>query len=87
MKEPKSTGMIRKVDELGRIVIPIELRNLFGIVEKTEMELFVDGNRIILEKHELSCNFCGNTENLIEFKERRICQKCLEELMKSSTKK
>lgn len=87
MKEPKSTGMIRKVDELGRIVIPIELRNLFGIVEKTEMELFVDGNRIILEKHELSCNFCGNTENLIEFKERRICQKYLEELMKSSTKK
>ena len=56
----KSTGMIRKVDELGRIVIPKEIRDMFNIIEKDLMEIFIDGDNIILRKYEESCIFCGN---------------------------
>lgn len=77
MKKSKSTGIIRKVDELGRIVIPIKLRNKFEIVEKTEMEFFVEGSRIVLQKYEESCSFCKNRTNLIEFNNKMICKDCL----------
>lgn len=76
----KSTGIIRKVDELGRVVIPIELRNQFNIVEKDPIEIFVDGSCIVLKKYEKSCLFCGNTKKLSEYKEKLICSKCLKEL-------
>ena len=58
----KSTGIIRRVDELGRVVIPIELRNKFGIYEKDPIEIFVDGSTIILKKYEPNCIFCGATK-------------------------
>ena len=64
----KSTGIVRRVDELGRIVIPIELRTQFGIAVKDPIEIFVDGTNIILKKYEESCIFCGNTMNLKNFK-------------------
>ena len=64
----KSTGIIRKVDELGRVVIPIELRNQFQIAEKDPIEIFVDGTSIILKKYEKSCLFCGNTKKLTNYK-------------------
>ena len=54
----KSTGIIRKVDELGRVVIPIEIRNQFNIVEKDPIEIYVDGSSIILKKFEPNCIFC-----------------------------
>ena len=60
----KSTGIIRRVDELGRVVIPIELRNQFNIVEKDPIEIYVDGSSIILKKFEPNCIFCGNTKDL-----------------------
>ena len=78
----KSTGIVRKVDELGRVVIPIELRNQFEIAEKDPIEIFVDGSNIILRKYEKSCFLCSNTKNLIEFKDKLICNKCLEQLKK-----
>ena len=68
----KSTGIIRKVDELGRVVIPIEIRNQFNIAEKDPIEIYVDGSTIILKKYEPNCIFCGNTENLVAL----ICENC-----------
>lgn len=78
----KSTGIIRKVDELGRVVIPIELRNKFGIQVKEPIEIFVDKNFIILQKYEPNCIFCGENKNLIEYDNRLICSKCCEKIKK-----
>ncbi|MCI8641326.1 MAG: AbrB/MazE/SpoVT family DNA-binding domain-containing protein [Clostridia bacterium] len=72
----KATGIIRRVDELGRVVIPIEIRNQFNIVEKDPIEIYVDGSSIVLKKFEPNCIFCGSTKNLIEFKGKLICEKC-----------
>lgn len=76
----KSTGIVRRVDELGRVVIPIELRNKFGIEEKDPIEIYVDGSSIILKKYEPNCIFCGNSKNLSEYKGKLVCDKCLEKL-------
>lgn len=76
----KSTGIVRKVDELGRVVIPIEIRNQFEIAEKDPIEIYVDGSSIILKKYEKSCFFCGNTKKIIEYKNKLICSKCLEQI-------
>lgn len=77
----KSTGMIRRVDELGRVVIPKEIRNKLDIQEKDPIEIYVDGDCIILKKFESNCVFCGNTKDLIEYKEKLICKKCLNDLL------
>jgi len=76
----KSTGIVRKVDELGRVVIPIELRNQFQIAEKDPIEIYVDGSSIILKKYEKSCLFCGNTKKLSNYKGKLICNKCLKQI-------
>ena len=72
----KSTGIVRRVDELGRVVIPIELRNKFDIKEKDPIEIYVDGTSIILKKFEQNCIFCGDSKNLLQFKDKLICEKC-----------
>ena len=61
----KSTGIVRKVDELGRIVLPIELRRTLGIEEKDRIEIFVDGESIILRKYQPACIFCDNAKDII----------------------
>lgn len=76
----KSTGIVRRVDELGRIVIPIELRRTLDIEIKDSLEIFVDGEQIILKKYSPSCIFCGNAKDVINYKGKNICQACLEEL-------
>ena len=63
----KSTGIVRRGDELGRVVIPIEIRNKFDIKEKDPIEIYVDGSSIVLRKFEPNCTFCGGTKNLIEY--------------------
>jgi transcriptional pleiotropic regulator of transition state genes len=73
----KSTGVVRKVDELGRIVIPIELRRTMDIEEKDALEIFVDGDRIILKKYEPACIFCGNAEDVVNYKGKNFCDLCL----------
>ena len=78
----KSTGIVRKVDELGRVVIPIELRNKFDIQVKDPIEIFVDGSAIVLKKYEPNCIFCGNSKNLITHNEKLICKKCAEKIGK-----
>ncbi|KGE16267.1 AbrB/MazE/SpoVT family DNA-binding domain-containing protein [Paenibacillus wynnii] len=79
----KATGIVRKVDELGRIVIPIELRRTMGIDIKDPLEIFVDGEKIILRKYEPTCVFSGSAENLINFKGKMISKDILEELTAS----
>lgn len=73
----KSTGIVRKVDELGRVVIPIELRRTLNIEEKDSLEIYVDGDKIILRKYEPACVFCGNAANVENFKGKNVCQSCL----------
>lgn len=76
----KSTGIVRKVDELGRIVLPIELRNKLGIAEKDPIEIYVDGSSIILRKYEPNCIFCGNSKDLMAYNDKLVCKKCQEKL-------
>lgn len=72
----KSTGIVRRVDELGRIVIPIELRNKLKIAVKDPIEIYVDGSSIVLKKYEETCVFCGSSKNVVEYKGKLICSKC-----------
>lgn len=76
----KSTGIVRKVDELGRVVLPIELRRTLDISPRDPLEIFIEGDTIILKKYETACIFCGQTENIIDFKGKNLCSDCNEEL-------
>lgn len=76
----KSTGIVRQVDEFGRIVIPKELRNTFDISEKDALEIFVDNDAIVLRKYEPACIFCGNAKDITIFKGRTVCMSCVSEL-------
>ena len=73
----KSTGIVRKVDELVRIVLPIELRRTLGIEEKDRIEIFVDGESIILRKYQPACIFCDNAKDIINYKGKNICPDCI----------
>ncbi len=76
----KSTGIVRKVDSLGRMVIPIELRRTLEIETKDPLEIYVENDKIILQKYEPACTFCDNTEDTKDFKGKIICSDCLESL-------
>lgn len=76
----KSTGVVRKIDELGRIVLPSELRRVFAIHEGDELEISVNGDQIILQKRRDLCTFCGADSPEIEIKGRRVCQDCAGEI-------
>lgn len=76
----KSTGIVRKIDELGRIVLPIELRNSMDLSPKDTLEIFVDDEKIILKKYQPACIFCGNADNIKFFYDKRICEDCLKKL-------
>ena len=76
----KATGIVRKVDELGRIVLPIEMRRTLDIGEKDALEIYVEGSSVILKKYKPSCVFCDATKDITVFKGKNICPKCLKEL-------
>lgn len=76
----KSTGIVRKVDELGRVVIPIELRRTLNFGEKDSLEIFVEGDTIILKKYEPACVFCGQAKDVRNLKGKNVCPKCIEEI-------
>ena len=78
----KSTGIVRKVDELGRIVLPIELRRTLNIELRDPVEIYVDGQSIVLRKHEPTCVFCGGTKRLDTFHGRAVCENCRNEFKK-----
>ena len=73
----KSTGGVRKVDELGRIVLPKELRTILGIDVKDSIEIFTDGDKIVLQKYQPACTFCNNANDVIYFNGKRICAECV----------
>lgn len=76
----KSTGIVRKVDELGRIVIPIELRRTLDIAEKDPVEIFVDEDRIVLRRYNPACIFCDDTEGITNYKGKNVCPACVKKL-------
>jgi transcriptional pleiotropic regulator of transition state genes len=78
----KATGVVRKVDELGRVVLPIEIRRTHSIDEGTPVEIFIDGNNIILKKYQPTCAVCSESDNLVDSLANhgiKICRKCLKE--------
>lgn len=76
----KSTGVVRKVDELGRIVLPIEIRKVMDIKEKDSIEIFTDTDRIILQKYHPACVFCNDAANVVYFSGKKVCTACIEKL-------
>ena len=77
----KSTGIVRKVDELGRIVLPIEIRRTLDIAERDEIEIFMENDRIILQKFEPACIFCGSAKSLVQYRRKNVCQDCVKKLL------
>ncbi len=76
----KSTGITRPVDALGRVVIPMEIREAFDIKAKDLLEIYVQGDKIVLRKHDASCIFCGSDGELVNFEEKKVCKACLAKL-------
>ena len=76
----KTTGMVRHLDSLGRIVLPIELRRSLGINTRDMLEILVEGNSVVLRKYESVCSFCGSTHGLASFHDKLVCKHCLKEL-------
>ena len=76
----KSTGVVRKVDELGRIVLPIEIRKTLDIQVKDPIEIFTDSDRIILQKYQPACVFCNNVDSVTYFNGKRVCTACIEKI-------
>ncbi len=76
----KSTGIVRKVDELGRIVLPIELRRTLDIAEKDSLEIYVDDDSIILRKYQPACIFCDNARDIVVYKGKNVCKDCIKSL-------
>lgn len=76
----KSTGIVRKVDELGRIVLPIELRRTLDIAERDSLEIYVDGPSIVLRKYQPACVFCDDAKNVINYKGKNVCPNCIKAL-------
>jgi transcriptional pleiotropic regulator of transition state genes len=79
----KTTGIVRKVDELGRIVLPIELRRTLDIKIKDPIEIYVSDDKIILSKYEPACIFCGKNDDVFSFSNKNICKACANKLKES----
>ena len=76
----KSTGIVRKVDDLGRIVLPIELRRMLDIAERDELEIFMESDRIVLQKYEPTCIFCDSPRDLVSFNAKNVCRDCIRKM-------
>ena len=76
----KSTGIVRKIDDLGRIVLPIEQRRILDIGDRDSLEIFIEDNMLILKKYQPACIFCGNAKDVMTFKGRNICPNCIHEI-------
>lgn len=78
----KSTGMVRDIDKVGRVVIPKEIRDNLGIHENDPLEIFVKDDMIIFRRYEPACLFCGNAEGIVTYEDKKICKACIEKLKK-----
>ena len=79
----KATGIVRIVDELGRIVLPIELRRTLDIAERDPLEIYVEGSAIVLKKYRPTCVFCDSVKDISVYREKNVCARCLRELRTS----
>lgn len=79
----KSTGVVRSLDKLGRIVLPIELRRVLDLKETDCLEIFTEGEQVILKKYCPACIFCGEAKNVINYKGKNLCSKCINEIQTS----
>jgi len=80
----KSTGIVRNIDELGRIVVPKEIRKKLGIENTDPVEIYVEGEYILIKKYHPACHFCGSTEGVTDFKGKIVCSSCISELCSAS---
>ncbi|MBE6983312.1 MAG: AbrB family transcriptional regulator [Ruminococcaceae bacterium] len=78
----QNSGIVRKVDELGRVVLPIEIRRIMGIGERDALVISINENEIVMRKHEPICLFCGSNRNLKEFRGKTVCAECTREMNK-----
>ncbi len=78
----KATGIVRKLDQLGRIVIPKELRSTFDLKETDPIEIFVEGEDIVLRKYQPACIFCNEATDITQFEGKNVCKKCLTKIKK-----
>ena len=76
----RTTGIVRKLDDLGRIVLPIELRRTLDIAERDELEIYLEDDKVILKKFEPSCIFCGSTRGLVTYCEKNVCASCIQKM-------
>ena len=76
----KATGVVRRVDELGRVVLPCELRKVMHIKDRDSLEVFVSGDKIVLKKYEQACTFTGSADELVEYMGRKVSKKAIQEL-------
>ncbi|MFP4456140.1 MAG: AbrB/MazE/SpoVT family DNA-binding domain-containing protein [Clostridia bacterium] len=76
----KATGIVRRIDDLGRLVLPIELRRVMGIKVKDYVEIYVDDDSIILKKYAPACLFCGSADDIQIYKGRKVCKKCIDDM-------
>lgn len=76
----RATGIVRNIDELGRIVIPKELRNKMDMHEGSAVEIFTEDGKICLRRFYKGCHFCGGSNSVSEFKDKLVCRACLDEL-------
>ena len=81
----KSLGIVRRIDPVGRIVLPKELRRLFDLTENEDaMEIFVEEDMIILKKYVPACIFCGSADDIVEYKGKKICKECIAAMRSSA---
>lgn len=73
----RPTGIVRKVDDLGRIVLPIELRRTLDIAERDELEIYLDDDKVVMRKYEPSCVFCASTRSLVNYRGKNVCSECV----------
>lgn len=76
----RAMGIIRRLDELGRVVIPVEMRRMLDLTDRDIVEITVEGDRLVLQKHMPRCVFCSRGEMLVEYHNRRVCTACMREL-------
>ena len=81
----KATGIVRPVDQLGRVVLPKSLRRMLGLDPNTDVEIYVDGESIVLQKYLPGCVFCGDHDGLTLFKEKLVCPACTESIKQAAT--
>ncbi|MFW6016678.1 MAG: AbrB/MazE/SpoVT family DNA-binding domain-containing protein [bacterium] len=81
----KATGITRKIDQLGRVVVPKELRKNLNWREEDKLEIFVSENQMVFKKYQAGCHYCNEVLDLVTYKDKSICPKCLEEISKLSS--